>query len=53
MVLKENAKREKERERERGPHKEAKPPNLLIISLLGLPFFAYVLGVAPAHQLYM
>ena len=34
MVLKENA----ERERERGPYGEAKPPNLLIITLLGLPF---------------
>jgi len=33
-----NSKEKAKREKERGPYKEAKPYNLLIIALLGLPF---------------
>ena len=43
-----NSKEKAKREKERGPYKQAKPYNLLIIAL-----FACILEVAPMLQVYM
>ena len=35
----------REREREREPHGEAKPPNLLVIALFGLAPFSFIFAL--------